>query len=86
MKPFLTYDQQVAKLRSKGLSVPNEDAAKATLADIGYFSLVNGYKRPLRDPSTRRYKPGASFEDVVARRILAMDATPFSRRLPRTPR
>ena len=66
MKPFLTYDQQVAKLRSKGLSVPNEDAAKATLADIGYFSLVNGYKRPLRDPSTRRYKPGASFEDVVA--------------------
>lgn len=64
-KPFLTYDQQVAKLTSKGLAIPDEEAARAALRDVGYFALVNGYKGPLQDAETRRYKPGASFGDLV---------------------
>ena len=27
---------------------------------------MNGYKQPLRDPMTRRYKPGTEFSDIVA--------------------
>ena len=63
---FRTYDEQIAKLLEKGLAVSDVAAAKSKLAAVGYFALVGGYKEPLRDPSTRRYKPGVSFDDVVA--------------------
>ena len=63
---FRTYDEQIAKLLEKGLAVSDVAAAKSKLAAVGYFALVSGYKEPLRDPSTRRYKPGVSFDDVVA--------------------
>lgn len=65
-KAFRAYEDQLAHLKAKGLAVPNEDAAKDALRDIGYFALVNGYKDLLRDPMTRTYRPGSSFDDVVA--------------------
>lgn len=63
---FRTYDEQIARLLEKGLSIPDVAAAKERLAAIGYFALVSGYKEPLRDPNTRHYKPGVSFDDIVA--------------------
>ena len=66
-KDFLTYDQQVDKLvNEKGLAVPDRGYAIETLKRTSYFALVNGYKQPLRDPMTRRYKPGTEFSDIVA--------------------
>lgn len=46
-KLFITYDQQVALLKSKHLIIADDDAAKRTLAQIGYFSLIGGYKHSM---------------------------------------
>ena len=64
-KPFLTYEQQIRKLRDeKGLAIPDEAHAIDILTQIGYFSLINGYKTPFKDLITGGYKNGATFEDI----------------------
>lgn len=64
-KPFLTYDQQISKLRDeKGLVIPNEAHAKDILTQIGYFTLINGYKAPFKNLVTGQYKNGTVFEDI----------------------
>ena len=65
-KEFLTYQQQMEKLRSSGLTIEDEGACCRVLADIGYFPVVNGYQSFFRDPSTRVYRKGATFEDILA--------------------
>lgn len=65
-KAFATYEQQIEKLGGDGLLVEDAAYAEQQLRDIGYFALVNGYKRLLRDPSTGKYGAGASFSDLVA--------------------
>lgn len=64
-KPFITYDQQVALLKSKHLIITDEDAAKRALAQIGYFSLIGGYKHPFKNKTTKMYRDGVTFEDIV---------------------
>lgn len=67
IKPFLTYQQQLHKLTvEKHLVINNTNFAKQKLCDIGYFSLINGYKTPFRDPMTRVYLPNTTFEDIFA--------------------
>jgi abortive infection bacteriophage resistance protein len=64
-KPFLTYDQQICKLRDKkGLIIPNEAHAIDILTQIGYFALINGYKTPFKNLDTGKYKNGTAFEDI----------------------
>lgn len=67
IKPFLTYEQQLHKLIiEKHLIIKDIDFAKQKLCDIGYFSLIDGYKAPFRDPMTRVYFPFTTFEDIFA--------------------
>lgn len=66
-KPFLTYEQQLEKLRNeKNLIINNLDAAKEALKSIGYFSLIGGYKTPFINSMTRIYQNNASFNDILA--------------------
>ena len=65
-KEFLTYKQQMEKLRSSGLRIEDEEVCRRVLADIGYFLVVNGYQSFFRDPSTRVYREGATFGDILA--------------------
>lgn len=65
-KPFLTYEQQIALLKSKHLIVANEEHAKKTLSQIGYFSLIGGYKYPFKNRTTKMYRDGVTFEDIVS--------------------
>lgn len=65
-KEFLTYQQQMEKLRSSGLRIEDEVVCRRVLADIGYFPVVNGYQSFFRDPSTRVYREGATFGDILA--------------------
>ena len=65
-KEFLTYQQQMEKLRSSGLRIEDEEVCQRVLADIGYFPVVNGYQSFFRDPSTRVYREGATFGDILA--------------------
>ena len=57
-KPFMTYAQQIQKMKDKHLLIPDEAAAETALRTIGYFSLVSGYKDLFKNPTTRDYRVG----------------------------
>lgn len=68
-KPFKTHNQQLVILRSRGLIVPSE--AKRSLEQIGYYSIINGYKWLFlqRDSNgnvihPEKYIKGAQFSDI----------------------
>ena len=63
-KPFLTYEQQLIKLRDeKHLVITDESATCCKLRQISYYSLVSGYKHLFRIPSQKIYKDGTTFEE-----------------------
>lgn len=66
-KPYLSYAQQINKLtQEKGLIINDMTYAEKMLTDIGYFTLIGGYKNPFIDPMTRKYTSSTTFEDIVA--------------------
>lgn len=71
LKPYLTFDQQLAKLKAKGLVIANDQTAIACLNRLGYYRLA-GYFYPLRATNPRgipgrqnHFQAGASFDLVV---------------------
>lgn len=67
IKPFLTYEKQLHNLiHQKKLLVANPSYAISKLHDIGYYSLIDGYKDLFYNPMTRTYDYGTHFEDIVA--------------------
>jgi abortive infection bacteriophage resistance protein len=63
-KPFSTYEQMVAILRSRNLDI--SEAAIPILKRENYYSLINGYKDFFLDPDAEaeRYRDGTSFSDI----------------------
>ena len=56
-KTFLTYNSQLYKLTNeKKLIITDRVKALQILKDIGYFSLIGGYKTPFINPMTRIYQ------------------------------
>ena len=45
-KYFLTYNQQMRKLRNDKRIICNGSTHKRILVRAGYFNIVNGYKNP----------------------------------------
>lgn len=43
-----------------------EAAAKQILHRYGYFALISGYKDLLKNPTTKNYRDGTTFDDIVA--------------------
>lgn len=67
IKPFLTYQQQIQRLmEEKHLIVNDVKFAMEKLHELGYFTLIGGYKAPFRDPMTRVYIENTTFEDIYA--------------------
>lgn len=66
MKPFLTYRQQIQLLRDKQLRIEDEAFVETALHQYGYFSLVSGYKDLLKNPTTKNYRDGTDFRDLIA--------------------
>ena len=65
-KPFLTYNEQIYKLKvEKELVINDEDYARSQLQKRGYFALIGGYKHIFKDPVSQKYKYGVTFEDIV---------------------
>lgn len=65
-KIFLTYDQQIAKLKNdKNLQIDDIAYAKEVLRQTSYYSLIGGYKDIFKNPTTKKYKDGTKFEDIV---------------------
>lgn len=66
-KPFLSFEEQIEHLElHKNLTIPDKEYAIAMLRQIGYFSLIGGYKTPFKNPTTKKYRDGTTFEDIVA--------------------
>lgn len=65
LKPYLNYDEQIEKLKSKNLVISNEEYARYILKKYGYYSLICGYKRLFKNPTTKDYIDGTQFEEIV---------------------
>lgn len=66
-KPFKTIDEQINILKSRGLIFENEDAAKNSLKQYGYYEIINGYKTPfLKEGSSEQFNSTATFEHIFA--------------------
>lgn len=65
-KPFLTYSQQIQLLQDKHLAAEEEAEVEIALHQYGYFSLVSGYKDLLKNPTTKNYRDGTTFQDLIA--------------------
>lgn len=66
-KPFLSFDEQIKYLKQdKSLIINDLDYAKSMLQQIGYFGLISGYKTPFKNPTTRKYRDGVTFDNIVA--------------------
>lgn len=64
-KIFLTYEEQIAKLKEKNLVIENEEYAISMLKKLSYFNLINGYKKPFKE-ADGKYKAGTRFEDIMS--------------------
>lgn len=65
-KGFLTYEQQLKNLQSKGLSISDADYAKKCLEYYSYSSLIGGYKHPFKHKPSGKYLYGVDFNEIVA--------------------
>ena len=71
-KEFMSVEEQIKKLRSKGLIITDEAKAKQLLLQNNYFTLINGYKTPFllnsedSDDSKTKFIEGTTFEEVYA--------------------
>ena len=62
----MSYDQQIEKLKNeKNLQIDDEAYAKEILRQTSYYSLIGGYKDIFKNPTTKKYKDGTRFEDIV---------------------
>lgn len=67
-KSFLTYNQQMKKLRKdKGINC-NGTSHKTSLVRSGYFNMINGYKMPFtcgtNDSGNHTYIPNTSLTQI----------------------
>ena len=65
-KQPLDISALLAMLKTRGLTIGDEQQAERTLGFVSYFRLAN-YLRPMEaDKETHQYKPNCSFENAVA--------------------
>ena len=69
-KPFLSIDEQIALLESRG--VKTDERTSSILLREGYYQIVNGYKDPFIDKEESqkagedRYRKGTTFTDLYS--------------------
>ena len=63
-KPHLTFDEQIALLKSRGMTISDEGKAKDYLQRIGYYRL-SGYWYPFRQTEVRKQPEGTISHIVV---------------------
>lgn len=62
-KPFKTYDEQIALLKSRGLVIADDEKAKELLKKTNYYRL-SAYSLTLRQNDT--FYPNVSIDDIVS--------------------
>ena len=61
VKEFLTIDQLIEKIKSKGLFIKDEEKLKSILENNNYY-FITGYKDPFKNADA--YKENVYFEDI----------------------
>lgn len=64
-KIFKTLDEQIEIMRSKGLTINDEDFTKDILFRENYF-FINGYRHMFTKDHKDKFIPGATFEEMYA--------------------
>jgi len=65
-KPVTTIAEQIEQLKSRGLTINDENSAEHYLTYVGYYRLA-GYWWPMQsDKENHLFKPDSRFEDVIA--------------------
>ena len=64
MKPFKTIEEQIATLKSRGLSITDESKAAKYLLSNNYYNIINGYSKFFQHPGTDIYIDGVTFDEV----------------------
>ncbi|MBQ7384172.1 MAG: Abi family protein [Clostridia bacterium] len=62
MKEFFTYEQQIEKLKSKGLIINDENKAISFLRLEGYYNVINGYSPNFKANGV--FYRGTTFEEI----------------------
>lgn len=63
-KPFMTYEQQISKLKiDKRLEIEDDEYAIKLLKEYSYFDLISGYKKPFKTKDGN-YKLHTSINDI----------------------
>lgn len=72
-KVFTTYEQQINLLIKRGMNISSDGDitfAKEVLQKVGYYGLINGYKKPfISDTNTEDdecYKTGTTIQEIYA--------------------
>ncbi|MFT6880690.1 MAG: abortive infection bacteriophage resistance protein [Psychromonas sp.] len=61
-KKWISIDQQILQLKSRGLKIDDEELARHKLSVISYYRL-SGYWWPMQsDKVNHKFKPGSTFE------------------------
>lgn len=64
-KPFKTLDEQISILKSRGLIIPDEEAAKLSLLCNNYYNVIN-YSKFFMVGGTDNYLPDVSFNEILS--------------------
>ena len=62
MKAFYTYEQQILKLKEKGLIIEDESSAIDFLKLEGYYNVINGYSPNFKNNGV--FYKGTKFEEI----------------------
>lgn len=66
MKEFFTYEQQLERLESRGLIIPDREKAYGYLKFEGYYNLINGYAHFFEEYGKKeQYMPGTTLENIL---------------------
>lgn len=65
---YTTAEQQIEKLKSQNLIIPDENHARLSLQSFGYTNLIKGYREPYIVNSNGKitYRSGVSFEQICS--------------------
>lgn len=65
---YMSVGQQIEKLKSQNLIIPDEEYAKDSLKLYGYSSLIKGYRDPyiVNSNDGKIYRSGVTFEQICS--------------------
>lgn len=64
-KPFKTYEEMLSLMSSRNIIISNPAFAKKVLAELSYYTIVNGYKNTfLSIPGSDNFIEGTTFEQL----------------------